>query len=289
MQIFANGLIQGLVIALLAIGFNTVFLPTKVFFVAQAGLYALSPFLALQLLRWDFPWPLAFTAPIFLCALLSGLMERFNHRPLQRRDASAGTHLIASLGLYIVLIQIVAMIWGNETQVLRQGIDQVFRPGDIVLTRAQVIAAAVSATLMTGYIFWLRRTNLGLQFRALADNPIQLALFGYNTDRLRMYAFMVAGGLTACASMVTAYDIGFDPHGGLHAVLLAVVAVIIGGRGTFVAPILGGILIGLLRAQVVWHWSARWQEAATFGLLAFFLLFRPHGLLGRKMRLEAEN
>ncbi|HMO52157.1 MAG TPA: branched-chain amino acid ABC transporter permease [Kiritimatiellia bacterium] len=288
MQILANGFVQGLVIALLAIGFNTVFLPTKVFFVAQAGLYALSPFLALQLLRWDVPWWLAFTLPVVISAGLAGLMETLNHRPLQRREASTGVHLIASLGLYIAIVQIVAMIWGNETQVLRRGIDQVFRPGDIILTRSQVIAAAVSAILMIAYIFWLRRTNLGLQFRALADNPIQLALFGYNTDRLRMCAFMVAGGITACASLVTAYDIGFDPHGGLHAVLLAIVAVIIGGRGTFVAPMLGGILLGLLRAQVVWHWSARWQEAATFALLAFFLLFRPHGILGRKMRLEAE-
>jgi branched-chain amino acid transport system permease protein len=86
-----------------------------------------------------------------------------------------------------------------------------------------------------------------------------------------------------------AYDIGFDANGGLNTVLLAVVAVIIGGRQSFLGPILGGILLGVIRSEVVWFWSARWQEAITFLILAIFLFVRPNGLLGNKMRLEAEE
>ena len=80
---------------------------------------------------------------------------------------------------------------------------------------------------------------------------------------------------------------GFDPNTGLHAVLLAVVAMIIGGRGSFVGPVVGGLLLGIVRAQVVWHWSARWQEAVTFAMLAFVRLLLPHVLLGQRTRLEA--
>ena len=93
--------------------------------------------------------------------------------------------------------------------------------------------------------------------------------------------------------MLMAYDIGFGPHTGLHATLLAVVAVIIGGRSSFVGPIVGGLLLGLIcaldliHAQVVWHFSARWQDAATFAALALFLLLRPQGLFGQKTRIEA--
>jgi branched-chain amino acid transport system permease protein len=288
MQILANGLIQGLLIALLEVAFNAVFLPTKIFFIAQAGIYALSPYLVLQAAFWGLPWPLGILLALSVCVGLAGAMERWNHRRLSRNAASPGAHLIASLGLYIVLVQVVAMIWGNQTQVLRRGIDATFRYGTLVLTRAQFFSGVVSLVGISLYLLWLGRTKLGLQVRALADNPTLLALWGYNTDRLRMYTFMVAGGITALAAMLTAYDIGFDPHGGLHAVLLAIVAVIIGGRGSFFAPVIGGVLLGLLRAQVVWHASARWQEPATFGLLALFLLFRPHGILGVKSRLEAE-
>jgi branched-chain amino acid transport system permease protein len=289
MQILANGLISGLVLATLALGFQSVYLPTRIFFITQAGIYGLAPYIAMQVRQANGPWIVAIALSLLASVLVAIAAEAFNHRRLTKRGASSGIHLIASLGLYIILVQLIAMIWGNETKVLRTGVDTTVYLASVVLTRAQVIAGLASLAVIVGFYLWLRSSNIGLQFRALADNPTQLALYGYNTDRLRLLAFGLSGFLTATASLLTAYDIGFDPHGGLPSILLAVVAVIIGGRGSFLAPICGGILLGILRAQVVWHGSARWQEAATFGLLALFLLFRPHGLLGSKMRLEADS
>jgi branched-chain amino acid transport system permease protein len=66
--------------------------------------------------------------------------------------------------------------------------------------------------------------------------------------------------------------------------LNAVVALIIGGVGRFEAPVLGGLLIGILQAMVVYLTSARWQDAVTFSLLIIFLLLRPQGILGEKIR-----
>jgi branched-chain amino acid transport system permease protein len=102
-------------------------------------------------------------------------------------------------------------------------------------------------------------------------------------------AFGVSGFLAAIAALLTAYDVGFDPHGGLIALLLAVVAVIVGGQQSFVGPVVGGILLGVARSEVVWFLSARWQDAVAFGLLALFLFVRPHGLIGREKRLEARS
>lgn len=288
MQILANGLISGLVLATLALGFQSVYLPTRVFFITQAGIYSLTPYVAMQVRRAGGSWILALGIAILGATLVALAAEALNHRRLSKRQASSGVHLIASLGIYIVIVQIIAMIWGNETQVLRSGIDVAIHLRDVVLTRAQLISGGGSVIVIAAFYIWLRQSNFGLQFRALADNPTQLALYGYNTDRLRLLAFGLCGMLTASASLMTAYDVGFDPHGGLIAVLLAVVAVIIGGRGSFLAPVLGGLVLGILRSQVTWHFSARWQEPATFALLAAFLLFWPHGILGRKSRIEAE-
>jgi len=101
-------------------------------------------------------------------------------------------------------------------------------------------------------------------------------------------AFGISGIFCSGSALLVSYDIGFDPHGGLIALLLAVVAVIIGGRQSFMGPVMGGILLGLVRSEVVWFLSARWQEAITFLLLALFLFVRPNGIFGRKGRLEAE-
>lgn len=287
MQVLINGIIAGSATALLAVAFQAVYLPTRVFFVGLAGIYSLAPFVAHAVLVAGGGWPLAVSSALVVSVAIATACEFANHAPLTRRGASVGGHLISSLGIYIVLVQAITMIWGNETKTLRTGLDAVTRVGDVVITGAQWIAVIAAAVLLGAFGLFLWRSDLGLRLRALADNPTQFALMGYNVDRYRLFAFGLAGLLAASAAIVSAYDFGFDPYLGLHAVLLAVVAVIIGGRGTFLGPVLGALLLGVIRASVVWHWSARWQEGVTFALLAIFLLLRPQGLLGRQQRVEA--
>lgn len=290
MQIFLNGAISGLTLAVLALAFMVVYLPCRVFYLALAGIYALVPYISLACLKHGFPAWLSVAAAVAIGIVVSLLCELVNHAPLEKKRSSTGAHLIASLGLYLILVQVVALVWGNETQVLRSGIDTIYRLGaTIILTRAQVLAGCGSLILLMAFYGWLRFSNLGLQFRAMADNPIQLALHGYNTRRLRLFAFAMAGFLAAASALAVANDVGFDPHGGLSVLLLAIVALIIGGNTSFLAPVLGGLLLGIIRALAVWYLSARWQDAVAFLLLALFLLFRPHGILGRKLRLEAEG
>lgn len=287
MQILINGLISGAAIALLAVAFQAVYLPTKVFFIGLAGIYALAPFLTHSALSLGLGWYLSIGLTIAACALVSFLCGWLNHGPLTRRRASDSVHLIASLGSYIVLVQAIAMIWGNGSMRLRSEIGSTTHFGKVVVTGAQWLILGVSGGLLLAFAILLMYTDLGLRLRALADNPTMFALFGYNVSRHRVFAFIMSGIFASAASLISAYDLGFEPHGGLHAILLAVVAVIIGGQASFSGPVVGAVLLGVLRAQVVWHSSARWQEAATFGLLTLFLLLRPQGLLGRRTRLEA--
>lgn len=287
MQIAINGLVAGSAISLLAVAFQIVYLPTRVFFVGLAGLYCLAPYLWLLMQANGMHWIICVLTSVCVASLLAVLCEWVNHAPLERKGASEGSHLISSLGIYILFVQLVIMVWGNDAQTLRKGLDATVHLGGMVLTRSQVLLAAVSWLMMAGFVAMLRVTDIGLRLRALADNPVQFALFGYNVDVHRLIAFGLAGVFGAAASLLTAYDIGFNPHRGLHAVLLAVVAVIVGGRSSFMGPIIGGIVLGVIRAQVVWHLSARWQEAATFAVLGLFLLLKPQGLFGHRVRIEA--
>lgn len=289
MQVFINGAISGLTLALLALAFQMVYRSCRVFYLALAGIYALVPYIMLAGQRRQWPIWLAVAASVAVGVVVSVLCEVFNHAPLEKKKSSHGAHLISSLGIYLILVQIIAIIWGNETQVLRSGIDTVYRFGEgLMVTQAQLLAAVFSILLLILFYIWLRFSDLGLRFRAMADNPIQLALHGHNIRRLRLLAFAMAGFLAAISALLVANDVGFDPHGGLPVLLLAIVAMIIGGNSSFLAPVLGGLLLGITRAMVVWFLSARWQDAVVFLLLALFLLFRPHGILGQNQRLESE-
>lgn len=288
MQILLNGAISGLTLAVLALAFMLVYLPCRVFFLALAGVYALVPYVTLACLGRGWPAWVAVFAGIVVGGSVSLLCEILNHAPLDRKRGSSGAHLISSLGLYLILVQIIALVWGNETQALRAGVDQVYRwGGDLMLTRSQALAGCGSLALVASFYCWLRFSNLGLLFRAMADNPAQLALHGYDIQRLRLFAFALSGLLAAASALAMANDVGFDPYAGLPMVLLGIVAVIIGGSSSFLAPVLGGLLLGIVRALVVWNLSSRWQDAVVFLLLASFLLFRPQGILGRERRMEA--
>src|SRR5437867_547520 len=111
MQILCNGFISGLTIGLLALAFNAVYLPTRVFHLALGGVYAVVPFIAWQVLIWKQSWPLAVMAAVVAGVLLSLACEAFNHARLERNGGSSGTHLISSLGIYIVTVQAIALMW----------------------------------------------------------------------------------------------------------------------------------------------------------------------------------
>jgi branched-chain amino acid transport system permease protein len=288
MQTLANGLIVGAAIAILALAFQVVYLPTRVFFVGLGGVYSLAPFVADAVLHAGAGWPAAILAAVVLCAGASVLAEWANHARLARKGASDGTQFVSSLGIYILLVQLIAMIWGNDSRALRTGLHAISHLAGLVLTRAQVQTIGVAMVLVVGFAFFLNGTGLGLRLRALAENPAEFALLGYNVNRHRLIAFSIAGFLAAAISLVVSYDLGFDPHIGLDSLLLAIVAVIIGGRDSFWGPALAGVLLGIVRAEVVWLAGVRWQDAATFALLIFFLFLRPQGILGRGIRLEAQ-
>jgi branched-chain amino acid transport system permease protein len=220
---------------------------------------------------------------------ISLLCEISNHARLSRNGVSAGGHLISSLGLYIIITQLIVMKWGSDAQTLRHGVSRVINISGILLTSPQIVVASVSALVIALFFLWLRFSRKGLQFRALSDNANEVALRGYNIKRLRLLAFGMSGLLCSAGAIVLSYDRGFSPYGGMTAILLAVVAMIVGGRQTFVGPVIGGLVLGVLREETAYLFAARWQELFTFLLLALFILVKPSGLIGNKGRLEAES
>lgn len=289
MQVVANGIISGLTISLLAVAFSAVYVPTRVFYIALGAIYAAVPFVALEGIRRGAPMVLSIVVAVAVGVALSLLCEVASHRILARRRAGEGVQMVAAIGAYIVIVQAVVLLWGNETKVLTQGISTPIHLGDVTLSTAQVVAGSIAIVLLALFALFLKHTAIGLRFRALAENPSEFALRGHSVTATRALAFGLSGLFASASALVMANDVGFSAHGGLPALLPAVVATIIGGRMSFLGGAIGGIMLGLVRAEVVWHMGARWQEPATFLVLIIFLLMRPGGVFSREMRLEAQT
>jgi branched-chain amino acid transport system permease protein len=289
LQLLVNGFASGCATALLAVAFQLVYLPTGVFFVAIAAIYAVAPFLLMSAVSRGIPVWLGIAFSVTTCAVLALLTEWASHGRLSKLGASSTVHLIASLGNYILLVQLIAIVWGNNPFTIRAGLDTTAHVGTVVVTGTQLTMMVVALIVLGGMFLLLLRSNIGLRLRALAENPMHFALCGFNANSYRLIAFGLSGSLAATASLVTANDVGFNANSGLSPFLVAVVAVITAGRRSLIAPVVGALILGILRAQVAWVWSSRWQDAVTFGLLVVVLLIWPEGVLAGKSRVEAST
>lgn len=279
-QILVNGLVQGLLFALLGVAFSLVYSTSRVFYLALGSTFTLAPYLFVTFVHAGVPWWFAVILTALVAAGLGLGAERLIHWPLERSRAPGEIHLIASLGAFLIVSQVVVLLWGSDAQLLGAGLDRIYELGGIRVSQGQVIAALGVSVVLAGLFAWLRWSDVGLQFRALASNAQLLATLGRDVRALRSGAFALSGVLAALAALLGARDLGFDPNVGMRAVLVGIAATIVGGRGSFVGAAVAGLVFGLLRAQVVWHTSARWEDAATFMVLALFLLLLPAGLSG---------
>lgn len=287
LQLFANGCVNGCLYALLALSYALVYNTTRTFHIAHGAVYTTGAYLGYVFLIW-FGWPLS--AAIVLAVLLSavlGMASEFAvYAPLVRRNASLLVALLSSLGLYVALVNLVALLFGNETKLLRPGVEKAYHIGPVILTRIQLAEVATSMLFLPAIVLLLKSTSWGRILRAVRDNPTLAAVLGINVAGVRLWVFALGSALAGLTAMLAALDVGMNPQMGMPALLSAAVALIVGGIGTFEGPIMGGFLLGLLQSLIIWGISARWSDAITFAMLIVFLLFRPWGLAGRRHRLE---
>ena len=277
-QSLLNGVVQGLLLSVVGIAFSLVYATTRVFHIALGAIYAFAPYVLLAALHAGTPWFIGVSCAMLAAAAAGLAAEELLHWPLERRRAPPEIHFISSLGAFLVIGQFIVLVWGNDAQVLRTGVDAVYAAGGVRMTAGQAIGAGVAISAIACTFAWLRWTEAGLQFRAMASNPALLATLGRDLRRLRWSVFALSGALAAAAAIATARDVGFDPNVGMETVLVGIAATIVGGRGSFAGAAIAALLLGVLRAQVAWHASARWEDATTFVLLAAFLLLVPGGV-----------
>jgi branched-chain amino acid transport system permease protein len=286
-QLFANGLAMGSLYALSALGFGLIYNTTRVFHIAYGAVYTVSAYLLFALwAQYKIPLGIALIIASISTILLGILIDIHIYQPLLRQSSSFLIVMISSLAVYIITVNIIALIFGNEIKVLRSGVATTFSLGQVILNDIQILQIVAFAFVFFTLVLSLKWTNFGKIIRAMRDNPDLLSLMGIDLQKVRWLIFGLGSLLAGLAAMLQALDIGIDPNIGMSAVLIAAVAVIIGGVGILEAPAFGGLLLGILQSVVIWQASGRWQEAVTFALLILFLLFKPEGIFGQRRRLE---
>jgi branched-chain amino acid transport system permease protein len=284
-QLLANGLIAGSTYGLVALGFTLIYSVGRFFHFAHAGVICFSGYATLTLMtRAHFSFGVAIAVSIILSALMGVLMEAGVYRPLRKARASSVSLLVASLGLYVVIQNVISMAYGDEVQTLFNPARAGFLLSEARITPVQLVILSVNAVLYVLVVIFLARTRSGRMVRALASDPELACIFGIDQSRVTLLVFAVGSGLAAVAGILISCDTTLTPTMGFRALLMGVVAAIVGGVGSVPGAIIGGMFIGLVQHFGISVLPTQWQDAIVFAILILFLLVRPQGVLGTPLK-----
>ena len=285
LQLLINGIINGMLIALVALGFHVIFSATKIFHLAHGGIYVAGVYLFL----WVSPFT-GIIAGVFLSlifAFILGLFIEWSvYKPLMKKSSNQNIALISSLGVYIILINIIALLFGNETKILDNSISESIFIGEYVITKPQIIQAIISVPLIVLFVVFMNITGLGLKIRAVADNPILARVVGIKIQTVRYLVFGLGSLMAVSAALLKAYDTGIDPYSGMAITLSAAVVVIIGGTSSLYGTIIASFFLALLQNFTEYFLSAQWKDTVTFAILIIVLLWRTEGILQFNIRTD---
>lgn len=287
-----TGLVMGLLYGLFAYGLSLILAVNKVFHVAQGATFVLASYVFYSLgTQQELPLALAVVGAVGSAAVLAVAMQYLVYVPLARRDADPMVVLVASLLVVAFGAYAIEFLWGSGVVSVR--VPEWFAwstsaPGFRV-DAYDLSVVVLSVTLFALMHWFLTRTEAGLQFRAVGDNPSRAQALAIDIDRVHLRSLVIGSVLVVPASILLALKAPIHPHMGFDLLLKAVIALTIGGMGRMSGALLGGVLVGLTETLPLYWLPTEWGEFVLFIVAFAFVIFRPTGLVGasRKPRTRA--
>ncbi len=226
--------------------------------------------------------PLAF-AVTFLAGVA---LERLVIRHLYKRPLET---LLATFGISIALQQIFKNVFGTQARPLTSPawLDGALSFNDVVSISYIRIAIFVLALLFLGFFLWLmKRTRLGLEVRAVTQNPNMAASMGINPDRINMLTFGIGSGIAGIAGVAIGLFAKVTSELGSDYIVQSFMTVVVGGVGNIWGTLAGATMIGGLQKVIEWFNPSNTLAAQTYMILfiILFIQFRPRGIIALRGR-----
>jgi branched-chain amino acid transport system permease protein len=295
-SLFIQGLANGCLYALIAIGYTLVygvlrlinFAHSEVFMAGGfAGYFVLEGLVGSQQQTGLSEVGLALVG-IVGGALGGGavafVLERVAYRPLRRRHAPRLAFLISAIGASYFLFNLAGKEFGRDAVT----VPVTFTGTLFTIFGAQVqsyyVLIAVSAITMFAFLDRVvALTKLGRGIRAVAEDAETASLMGVNIDRVISQAFVLGGILGGAAGFLFGISAGVVYTMGFTPALKAFTAAVLGGIGNIRGAVLGGLTLGVAENLPSACVGASWRDVIAFGILVLVLLFRPTGILGERL------
>jgi branched-chain amino acid transport system permease protein len=281
-----NGLSLGAVYALLAVGYSIVYSILELINFAHGAVYMLGAYVTLTLMLSGVSFYVAFAIAALFCAALGIAIERYAYRPLRQTYRIAAT--LSAIAVSFILQNGALLHWGAQQRVFPSIVpDQPIQVAGVLVSPMQVLILAVSLAAVVAIELALRWTKVGLAVRAVSQDIPIASLMGVNVNALISLAFGVGSILAALGGvLVGSYLNSIYVTMGDLATLKAFTAAILGGIGSITGALLGAMILGLSESLTGAYISPGYRDAIVFIILIAVLLFRPNGLMGRRIAIK---
>ena len=276
-----NGIVQGMIYALVAAGLTLIFGMLDIPNFAHGAFYALGAYVAFTVIASTGNFWLAIAVVPLVVAGLGLLVDAFAMRRLAR--AGHVYQILFTLGLVLIVQETIVLIWGADpTSVdVPRGLDGGVPLGVVSFPYYRLFLVAASAMVIGVVWLGLERTKYGAIIRAGIDDPEMVDCIGIDVQRLFTIVFGIGVGLAGLAGALILPIRGGQPAMGQELMAISFAVVVIGGLGSYLGAVVGGIFVGLTQAIMTIVYPAA-SEVAIFAAMALVILVRPQGLFGKR-------
>src|SRR3954449_6346417 len=297
-QNFKDGLSNGAIWALIALGYTLVYGIIELINFAHGDVFMIGSFVSVSLfgtigltlttgaLGVGLGLVVCMLIAMVCCGSLNVMIERVAYRPL--RSAPKLAPLITAVGFSFIL-QNVGLLWlgGSHVSVpdLIESQKVLFTIFGVPITHGDVLAVAATTPLVLLLVAFIANSRMGRAMRATAQDPEAARLMGINVDTTISSTFLLGGLMAGAAGIIYALyqtDVWF--FAGFTAGLISFTAAVMGGIGNLKGAVLGGLIIGVIQQISDNRIGTEWTPAIVFGFLVLILVLRPQGLLGEETR-----
>src|SRR5204862_1112776 len=210
-------------------------------------------------------------------AMQAGLINPFIDRP----EHSQFMLLVA---VAIIMVNVLLLVFGPDARSVQTSYAfDSFAIGRIIVDATKVYAGTAAIVVAAALFCFFRFTYLGQAIRACADNYTGALVVGLNVKHLYALTFGIGAACVGAAGSMLVLLVDVTPSLGPALTLLAFIIVITGGLGSMAGAVLGGLLIGFTEAMAGLFFTPSAKSMFSFGLLVLVLLFRPQGILGKRV------
>jgi branched-chain amino acid transport system permease protein len=300
-----DGLVLGLLYAVIALGYTMVYGVLGLINFAHAEIFMVGGIVGIEVLTFGTAGTglhpllqllIAVAAAMLVSGGLALATERIAYRPLRLRNAPRLVPLITAIGMSLFLQDAVRFVESLFGHFIRPFPDHAFFNNSIELSQTVTVnykfmtIVIVGTAMLVGLTYLVNRTRLGRAIRAVAQDPKAAALMGIDVNRIVARTFLIGGALAGVAGVLYGLHFGkMDPFSGFIPGIKAFTAAVLGGIGNIPGAMLGGLLLGLIEVLAGTYLPImtdgaignEYKDITAFGILILILIFRPSGLLGR--------